>query len=203
MANNNTLDKIFEATQKVISQKTINGTRIHLIAKEAGLQPSNIQYYFKTKNDLFMALLETVLDYFRNERELLMIGSGPEFKDKLAVILEQKKRCILKKKDYEKIHIDFWVQSLIDKKINVRFRKNYETWRGSIRNVINLYMPDLDGDLKEYIPYAMVSMMLGATIQYYVQEDPFDLEIYFSTCLTMILSVIDSRGGKELPPESA
>ena len=40
------------------------------------------------------------------------------------------------------------------------------------------------------VAYIMVSMMMGASLQYYNNLDKLDLKQYFSTCLDMMLSWI-------------
>jgi AcrR family transcriptional regulator len=52
--------KILEATLEVIAKEKISGTRMHLIAKEAAMTQSNLHYYFPTKNDLLIALLDDI-----------------------------------------------------------------------------------------------------------------------------------------------
>lgn len=188
-------ERILDAALKVVARKTISGTRMQLIADEAQLLPSHIQYYFRTKNELMMALLEGVLQYFRDEREKMLKKSGATLRDKLYVFFRQKVKSLTGKKDYETVNVDFWVQNLVDKRINRQFRKNYEGWRGCVREVLETYVPDLEPELMEYIPYAMVSMMLGSTMQYYVQEGEMDLDAYFTVCLTLIMNTVE-RGGK-------
>lgn len=193
-------ERILNAALKVVARKTISGTRMQLIADEAELLPSHIQYYFRTKNELMMALLEGVLQYFRDEREKMLKKSGATLGDKLYVFFRQKIKSLTGKKDYETVNVDFWVQNLVDKRINRQFRKNYEGWRGCVREVLESYLPDLEPELLEYIPYAMVSMMLGSTLQYYVQEGEMDLDAYFSVCLTLIMNTVEQGAAPAAPP---
>lgn len=184
-------ERILDAAAKVVAKKTISGTRMSLIAEEAELLPSNIQYYFRTKDELLTALLESVLHFFRTEREKMMKDSGPTLRDKLVVFFQQKMKCLTIKKDYEVVNIDFWAQNIVNKKMNRQFYDNYVNWRADIRDILLAYRPDIDSDMLEYLPHAMVSMMLGSTLQYYVQEDDMDLEKYFSVCLNLIMNTIE------------
>ena len=188
-------EQILDAALKVVAKKTISGTRMHLIATQAGLLPSNIQYYFRTKDELLMALMESVLSFFRTEREAMLKDSKPTLRDKLDVFFQQKISSLTKKRNFETVNIDFWVQNTINRKMNRQFRANYEQWRQSIRDILLTYVPDLEPELLEYLPHAMVSMMLGSTIQYYVQEDEIDLDAYFSVCMTLIMNTVQSKSG--------
>ena len=44
--SNSMRDRIMEATMDVVYEKKISGTSLRGIANEAGILPSNIQYYF-------------------------------------------------------------------------------------------------------------------------------------------------------------
>ena len=59
-----TEDKVLDAALQIVKEKTISGTRMHLIAEEANMVQSNVHYYFKTKNDLMIALQKKVLNEF-------------------------------------------------------------------------------------------------------------------------------------------
>ena len=90
--------------------------------------------------------------------------------------------------------MDFWVQGLADEDIHSYFRSSYEGWRRDIQAILEERCPDLDPVRKQYIPYLMVSMMLGAAMQYYI-EDSMDLDLYFSTCLEAVLRTIEDTPG--------
>ena len=52
MRNNDNEEKIMDAALKVVSQNTISGTRTAMIAEEAGMTPSNLHYYYKSKDEI-------------------------------------------------------------------------------------------------------------------------------------------------------
>lgn len=55
-----TIDKILEAAKKEISLKGIDGARMETIAREAGVTKQLVYHYFKTKDQLYSAILENV-----------------------------------------------------------------------------------------------------------------------------------------------
>jgi hypothetical protein len=58
--------------------------------------------------------------------------------------------------------------------------------------VLEKYCPWLDDTSKEILPYTLVSLLQGATIQYLINKEEFDIEGYFEQCKQMMLSQIDS-----------
>ena len=162
--SNSMRDRIMEATMDVVYEKKISGTSLRGIANEAGILPSNIQYYFRTKKELFVSLLTSVLSEIRAGRKEMLDQCGDTLADKLNVFFRQKRETISHKKKYEAIQVDFWVQGLADEDIHAYFRSSYEGWRRDIQAILEERCPDLDPVRKQYIPYLMVSMMLGAAM---------------------------------------
>ena len=63
--------KILDAAMKVVAREKISGTRMHMIAKEANMSQANLHYYFSTKNDIMIALLDNIQEEFSNDRKKL------------------------------------------------------------------------------------------------------------------------------------
>ena len=67
-------EKILNAAFRVVDRHTISGTRMHLIAEEAKMVQSNLHYYFKTKQDLMLALLRYLQQNFSESRQACQRG---------------------------------------------------------------------------------------------------------------------------------
>ena len=78
----------------------------------------------------------------------------------------------------------------MDAKIHGRFVESYEQWRDDIREVIIRYCPRLDEAAKEMLPYVIVAMMQGASLQTLAQEEELDVEVFFAKCEEMLLSYL-------------
>ena len=65
-------EKILNAAFRVVDRHTISGTRMHLIAEEAKMVQSNLHYYFKTKQDLMLALLRYLQQNFSESRQAVL-----------------------------------------------------------------------------------------------------------------------------------
>jgi len=182
---------IMDATKKVVYEKKISGTSIRSIAKEAGVLSSHIQYYYATKHNLLDSLLIKTFQQLIDDRNARLGDCDASLAGKLGAIIGLKKSN-LKNKTTESILFDFWIQSLIDDTFNKRYRDAYDSWRDDIRKILYEFHPDLDPEQAENLSYAMVSIMQGATLQYYI-NDSFDLEKYFSFCMDMMLSTLKSK----------
>lgn len=183
-------DKILEAALKVVREHTISGTRMHLIAEQAQMRQSNLHYYYKTKDDLMLALQRKVLEKCHEIREELSKHSTDTFESQLDIFLLQKRAFILIHQEYDYAEIDFWIQGRIYPEIEKGFADSFRSWREEIGQVLDKYVPALPENIRIYLPYQIVSLLEGATIQYLIEEGNFDLDAYLESCKSMILNTI-------------
>ncbi len=186
----NNEDKILEAALKVIHQKTISGTRMHLISEELEMVQSNVHYYFKTKNDLLIALYKKVLSKCFEIREALREKSTATLESQIDIFILQKKELIMNYKAYDFAEIDYWIQGRISEEIRGRFAASFSEWREEIRDILCQYAPELSEEKKKHLPYIIVSLLEGATLQYLIDEGSFNLHDYFDFSKKVIMESI-------------
>ena len=185
-------ERILEAALEVVEDYTISGTRMHLIAKKAEMFPSNIHYYYRTKDELLLALQQKVLNKCLKLRADIRAHSKDTLESQLDVFFEQKKAFIMEYREYDYAEIDFWVQSRVDSNIKKGFADSFSGWREEIRQVLEKYIPDVPEEGKVYLSAHIVSILEGATIQYLMDENSFDLDKYFAFGKKMILIMINA-----------
>ena len=183
-------ERILEAALKVVEDHTISGTRMHLIAKKAEMFPSNIHYYYRTKDELLLALQQMVLDKCLNLRADIRVHSKDTLESQLDVFIGQKKAFIMEYREYDYAEIDFWVQGRVNSNIKKGFADSFSGWREEISQVLEKYIPDFQEEKKVYLSAHIVSILEGATIQYLMDENAFDLDKYFAFGKKMILNMI-------------
>lgn len=182
-----TQERILNAALKVINEETISGTRMNLIARKAEVVQSNVHYYYKTKQDLLLALQERVLEECYEIREQDKKKSQDTLESQLHIFFQQKKNLICRRKEYDFAEMDFLIQGKMNEKIHERFVESYEQWRDDIREVLIRYCPRLDEQAKEALPYMIVSMLQGASLQALVDEKGFDVDACFAACEELLM----------------
>lgn len=184
-------EKIITATLKVVKKHTISGTRMHLIAEETGMLQSNLHYYYKSKDELMLALQEHVLSKCRDLREKNGKKSQETLEAQLDVFIQQKRTFILKMPEYDYAELDFWNQGRVNPKMKQNFMESFKGWRDEIGEMLDKFVPHLSEKARTYLPYQMVSYLEGATIQYLIDEKSFDLDAYLDFGKQMILNTIE------------
>jgi TetR/AcrR family transcriptional regulator len=61
------IEKILQAAEKVFAEKGYGGTSMGDIAEQAELPRSNLHYYFSTKDELYLAVLQDLLDVWKQD----------------------------------------------------------------------------------------------------------------------------------------
>lgn len=188
-----TEDRILDAALDVIRTHSISGTRISLVAERAGLFQSNIHYYFKSKRDLLFAVLQRTYHRCHNIRRELRKDAEYTLEEQLDIFFAQKKQFILYETQYDYAELDFWALSRLDPEVKALFCASFRGWREEIARVIARYAPHVSHERRDYLAALMVSMMEGATLQYLVDEDAFQLDAYFDSCRNMILTQLKTE----------
>ncbi|MDU4891897.1 MAG: TetR/AcrR family transcriptional regulator [Clostridium sp.] len=178
--------KILNAALEVVSKEKISGTRMHIIAKEANMSQANLHYHFSTKNDIMVALLESIQEEFSRGRGNYIDSKSKSLDENIKGFFEQKKDDILINKKMEYAQIDYWVQSTVNEEMRDIFKKTFNIWRENIKEV-------LPENSDENLPYIMVSLMLGASLQYLIDEGKFSLDDYFKVAEEMMLNQCEKK----------
>ena len=181
--------KILDATLEVIAKEKISGTRMHLIAKEAAMTQSNLHYYFPTKNDLLIALLGDIQEWFSKNRQQVVDLDRKTFQGNLHAFFAEKKDVILNHKKLDYVQFDYWVQGTVNPQVRESFRQTFDIWRNDISAVFA--RGGFSGEQVQMIPFLMVSLMMGASMQYLIDEGQFDLDQYFDAAEKIIVNLMD------------
>jgi AcrR family transcriptional regulator len=189
---NETTKKILDAAFEIVAQNKISGTRMHLIAKEAGMVQSNLHYYYPTKNDLMIALLDSIQERFTEKRMSSVDLEEKTFVENLQGLFYEKKDDIQNHKKIDYVQFDFWVQGTADPEIREKFKNAFDIWIKNITEVLKKN-PDFEANKSihyKMLPHLIVSIMMGASMQYLIDEGKFDLDDYFKAAEDMILNFL-------------
>ncbi len=181
--------RILKAALEVVSKEKISGTRMHIIAKEANMSQANLHYHFSNKNDIMVALLNSIQEEFSKGRKNYIDTEAKTVTENIQGFFEQKKDDILINKKMEYAQIDYWVQGTVNEEIRIIFQNTFNIWRKSIEETFSKEEQEgIDDKTMRNIPFVMVSLMLGASLQYLIDEGKFDLDDYFQVAEEMILT---------------
>lgn len=181
--------RILDAAIKVVAREKISGTRMHMIAKDANMSQANLHYHFATKNDIMIALLDNMQEQFSNDRKNYIDLENRTAVENLEGFFEQKKHDIIDNKEFEYAQLDYWVQGTVNEEIRAKFQNTFNIWRNNISEVLHKgeLKFAIDDSEKAMMPFIIISLMMGASLQYLIDEGKFDLDSYFNIAKKLVL----------------
>ena len=181
-----TKEKIIKAAIEVVAEKTISGTRMHLIAEAAGMSTATLHYHFNTKDDLLKEMLRYLINNFRKTVEEMLSTVSNDLGEKFAHHFDIEKDIIEKDKAIGRLELDFWTLGQIDPEINGYIQEMLFLWRKDIIEYITYHMPGQDPARVQTASEIMVSMMVGALFQFLNANVSYDIDRYFADCCKML-----------------
>ncbi len=70
------------------------------------------------------------------------------------------------------------------------FCLSYQNWRTEIREIAEIFAPDMPSAKQNLIAGIGVSLLEGAAVQFLVDNEAFDLESYFAYCKSILIREI-------------
>ena len=187
-----TEEKIIQATLDIIEKNTISGTRMRLIADQAEVYQSNLHYYYKSKKELMMAVQKTVAERCIELREEFLSNTDDTLESHLDVFLKQKLAFIIEEPKYDYAEIDFWIQSRLDEDYRSEFKRSFVGWRTELQEFLSRFAPTMEAYRRKTLSSIIISLLEGASIQYLVDSDAFDVNEYFDYIKRLILKELAS-----------
>lgn len=166
-------EQIMEATRRVMVQRGLSELRVADIAREAGISPGIVHYYFETKEDLIMETFEDTfaasIDY-RNEILALDLPAREKLMELLHSYVPDDDETI------ERWHVwmEMWVGALHDEQLRKINDQAYGMWRSMVTEIIregqtsgafspvNLWV--VSNNLVSMVDGLAVQVLLGSSI---------------------------------------
>lgn len=184
-------DAILQATLDVICKHHISGTTIRRIAEQADITPSLIHYYFPTKRDLFMAVIDYLIAFYSRNHAAYIMTNAIRPPEKLMIMISNQIEYTARRKEYYVI-FDFWTHAITDDEIKTKVQEMFIDWENWVRKIIDegIMTGDFDPQNAQFVPYYLISMIIGAAIQYLLNERVFDIHDYYDKTYRLIAKML-------------
>jgi AcrR family transcriptional regulator len=183
------------AAFEVIAERSLEATRMRDIATAAGVSHPSLHYYFNTKDQLIVALLDRLLEQFLSGYEERLATAGNSLA-KLRVLLEQQKWLIEHHTDQLEVYYDFWVQATKRPIVRRKIQRMYSSWRGTINRTLDDGVAQglFRADRARQAEFLLVSLFQGAALQSIIDPASFDLDAYFAQVDEFITEFLGTGG---------
>jgi len=198
--------RIILAAMETVADRTIGGTRMREIAERAGLSLGHVHYYFSSKSDLLLAVLDHIWDIFDEERDRRLEDPDLVRSRRFSVFLDQQCGLLEERADLLAVRLDYSVQGTSDKIIQAKIQGGYAEWRARIAEQIEQSVGSgvLSPEALRIVPDLCIAIMEGAVLQYFNEPERMDIEPYFHVAKEMVAAYLNSpeavsQMGREFP----
>ena len=152
--------KILNAAEKEFASHGFKGARVQQIADRAELPKTNVLYYFKTKESLYLALLQDILQLWNSRFDEATVNDDPA--NVLAQYIADKMEISRSRPDASKV----FALEIINGAPNLNdfFKDQHTSWMDGRVDVINQWISA--GKLNATDPYYLL-FNIWATSQHY------------------------------------
>lgn len=205
--NSEITEVILQAALDVVCEHHISGTTTRKIAAQAGVSPALVHYYFPTKRDVFMALVDYLIDFYSKNHASWVYNSAMKPHEKLMIMVSKQVEYITRRKEYFVI-FDFWVHAVNDPELREKVKEMFDDWAHWNRLIVDegIESGDFDPANAHVIPNLLISLISGAAIQYLLNDQVFDLHAHFDEIYRLLIRMLGSpdapvtnRAGRTIP----
>ncbi len=154
-----TASRILQVARKIVIDAGMNALTMRRIARESGMSPGNLSYYYASKNDLIEDLLDFVLADFMREFERLREFKAGSAKEQLRAVTEYVFDD-LSRQETTNFFPELWVLALRDSWAAAQMERVYRVYRSVLVDILQDLRPDLDEQT-----IADLALTISATIE--------------------------------------
>jgi AcrR family transcriptional regulator len=130
-----TRDRLLRSAAKVFARHGFHGASLEQVAEEAGFTKGAVYSNFKSKEDLFVSLLEARCREGLEETRSVLQGSAP-VAVRIREIGDQMAQRILHDRDWMPLFIEFWAWSVREPRLKRGFAAIWEEMRRGLSRLI-------------------------------------------------------------------
>lgn len=153
-----TITEITRAAEKVLVEQGHAALSMRRVADESGMKLGNVTYYFPTKAALIRAMLDSIVESFREPNKLFdeMMPKGPE--RALARLMENWMRFNASRRA-SRIYVEIWSMANNDVNVSEIVDEYYREGRERIHRTLRVLNPRLsDAELDALALFAVATM---------------------------------------------
>jgi AcrR family transcriptional regulator len=120
--------RIIRGAWNVIAARGLAGMTTRLVAREAGISHGMCHYHFETKDELVLALVDHVRQYWIDPMELLVAAPGTA-RDRLDAVVRWMAEPATR--EVMRVHLELMSQSEYSEQLRERMAGEYARWHGA------------------------------------------------------------------------
>jgi TetR/AcrR family transcriptional regulator, fatty acid metabolism regulator protein len=177
-------DEIVRAALRLILKMGSNQVTLADIAEQVGVSKGLISYYFPKKEDVFVAVLEQIIERLTGDFDSFRRADAPAF-DKLKMIFNNLFGNEKRARRYYTVVIDYMAQAIRERQVQEYTQLIYGSYRQYMEEIIAEGIAT--GEFREVDPRRSASMVLGLmeglVLQWFFDKKGFNLDEAYRMCV--------------------
>jgi AcrR family transcriptional regulator len=184
-------EQILEAAMICFSRKGYHATSMDDITAELPFSKALIYYYFKTKRDVFMSILEDWMQKTTLVWET-MLSSEDNATIQLRKCMEYGVQLILQFSDLARVEFEFYAEARRDEEVRQIMQRIFSRFRDEFQGILEAGIANGEFRLlnTEALSAALFGMYEGLAIQAVVEPDTFDWSSVLESSFDMVMQGI-------------
>jgi AcrR family transcriptional regulator len=195
-------DRLLSAAARVFAERGFEGASVDEIAAEAGLSKGSLYWNFKSKDELFGALLEDHID--RRIRSILALlesapasrDMAPEASNWLSSLLEDERELILLSHEY-------WARAVRDAELRERYIERQEKLRDALAAALDARARELGAPplsmSAEDVATAYIALGEGLSLRRLLDPDSVPDDLY-GEIMALVFQGLVARAERDAKP---
>jgi AcrR family transcriptional regulator len=185
--------QVIEAAMTCFSRKGYYSSSMDDIASELSFSKALIYYYFKTKRDIFLAILEDWVQETTNAWEM-MFSSENDITMQLRRGLEYGIQLVIESKDLARIEFEFYAEIGRDEEVRRAIQNVFANFRAEFKRLLDAGIAN--GDFRPFNTEVLSAVLFGTyeglALQANVAPDMLDWSAVTESLFDMTMQGISS-----------
>jgi AcrR family transcriptional regulator len=165
---------LIQAAFTVLSERGYEATTIKAVAQAAGVAPGLIHYYFASKEDLLIAVVEDAAERYATEMDYVRASLAPA--QALSAAAAARKERVEREPDRERLRFELLALALRHPTLRPAAARVLSTGRDGIARLFaSAAAGDMKGDMNDGMPAVFLAILDGVALQR-LADPAFDLD---------------------------
>jgi TetR/AcrR family fatty acid metabolism transcriptional regulator len=188
-------EEIVRAALRLILKTGYNSVTLADIAEQVGVSKGLISYYFPKKDDVFVAVLEQIVERLTTDFQSFYSADAPaavKLKMIFFNLFGNEKRA----RRYYTVVIDYMAQAIRDRQVQDYTQLIYASYRTYMERIVRDGVAS--GEFRQVDPERIASMILalmeGLVLQWFFDKKGFDLDEAYGMCVSFVNGALVAPG---------
>ena len=188
-------EEIVRAALRLILKNGYNSVTLADIAEQVGVSKGLISYYFPKKDDVFVAVLEQIVERLTTDFQSFYSADAPAA-EKLKMIFLNLFGNEKRARRYYTVVIDYMAQAIRDRQVQDYTQLIYASYRTYMERIVRDGVAS--GEFRQVDPERIASMILalmeGLMLQWFFDKKGFDLDEAYGMCVSFVNGALVAPG---------